>query len=87
MDPREIVPRLLTRSQAAAYCSLSVRRFSEWVSTGKIPGPIPGTNDWDWRAIDAAMDKNSGFNTPATQEDAFDAWKRGRDEKKAPGHR
>jgi hypothetical protein len=34
-----IVPRLLTREQAAAYCGLSVRDFSEWVKSGKLPGP------------------------------------------------
>jgi hypothetical protein len=87
LDPREIVPRLLTRRQAAAYCGLSVRSFSEWVIAGKMPGPIPGTNHWDWRAINAVLDKASGLEKSATQEDAFDTWKRGRDEKKAPRHR
>ena len=87
MAPKEIVPRLLTRSQAAAYCSLSVRSFSEWVRAGKMPAPIAGTGRWDWRAIDAALDKASGLEKSATQEDAFDTWKRGRDEKEASGHR
>jgi hypothetical protein len=40
-----------------------------------------------WRAIDAALDKASGLEKSTTQEDAFDTWKRGRDEKEASGHR
>jgi hypothetical protein len=82
-----IAPRLLTRGQAAAYCSLSARSFSEWVKIGKMPGPISGTARWDRRAIDAALDEASGLEVPAGREDAFETWKRGRDEKRAPRHR
>jgi hypothetical protein len=82
-----IAPRLLTRRQAAAYCCLSARSFSEWVKAGKMPGPISGTTRWDRRAIDAVLDKASGLEVPAAQEDAFDTWKRGKDEKRAPRHR
>ena len=76
-----IAPRLLTREQAAAYCGLSTRGFSEWVKAGKMPGPIPGTARWDRRAIDAVLDKASGLETRGAQEDAFDRWKRERHEK------
>ncbi len=74
-----IAPRLLTREQAAAYCGVSARGFSEWVKTGKMPGPIPGTARWDRRAIDAVLDKASRLE--GTQEDAFEKWKRERHEK------
>jgi predicted DNA-binding transcriptional regulator AlpA len=77
-----IAPRLLTREQAAAYCGLSVHGFSEWVKTGKMPGPILGTARWDRRAIDAVLDKASGLETCGAQEDAFDRWKREKHEKR-----
>ncbi len=76
-----IAPRLLTREQAAAYCGLSTRGFTEWVRAGKMPGPILGTTRWDRRAMDAVLDKASGLETVGTQEDAFDRWKRGKHEK------
>ena len=82
-----IAPRLLTREQAAAYCSISARSFSEWVKAGRLPGPISGTTRWDRRAIDAALDKASGLEVPAAREDAFDTWKRGKDEKRAARYR
>ncbi len=76
-----IAPRLLTREPAAAYCALSTRGFSEWIKSGKIPGPIPGTVRWDRYAIDAVLDKASGLETGGAQEDAFDRWKREKHEK------
>jgi hypothetical protein len=56
-----IIPRVLSRDQAAAYCGISPRAFSEWVRLGRIPQPIPGTCRWDLRAIDAALDSASGI--------------------------
>jgi predicted DNA-binding transcriptional regulator AlpA len=67
-----IAPRLLTREQAAAYCGLSVHGFSEWVKTGRLPGPIAGTARWDLRAIDAALDSLSGIGIGSL---ALDQWK------------
>jgi predicted DNA-binding transcriptional regulator AlpA len=57
-----IVPRLLTREQAATYCGLSVNGFSEWVKSGRLPGPIPRTSRWDLKAIDIALDTASGVS-------------------------
>jgi len=73
-----IAPRLLTREQAAAYCGLSVHGFSEWVKSGKLPGPIRGTLRWDRKAIDAAIDQASGLN-PSIGTTAYDEWKALRD--------
>src|ERR1700730_2665117 len=56
-----IMPRVLSRDQAAAYCGISARAFSEWVRLGRLPQPIPGTCRWDLRAIDAALDLASGI--------------------------
>ena len=73
-----IAPRLLTREQAAAYCGLSVHGFSQWVKTGRLPGPIRGTTRWDRKAIDAALDQASGIN-PRTVIAPYDEWKELRD--------
>ena len=73
-------PRLVTRQQAAKYCSLSVQGFSEWVRCGRLPSAIPGTTRWDLKAIDQALDAASGIsNTPAS---ALDRWKAARDARK-----
>ena len=69
-----IAPRLLTREQAAAYCALSVHGFSEWVKSGKLPGPISGTVRWDRKAIDAALDRASGLQT-TLQPSPLEEWK------------
>jgi predicted DNA-binding transcriptional regulator AlpA len=67
-----IAPRLLTREQAAAYCGLSVNGFSDWIKSGRLPGPIAGTARWDLRAIDAALDSASGIGIGSL---ALDQWK------------
>lgn len=56
-----ILPRLLSRAEAAVYCGLSCQGFSAWVKNGRLPGPIAGTARWDLRAIDAALDSLSGI--------------------------
>ena len=73
-----IAPRLLKREQAAAYCGLSVRGFSEWVKTGRLPGPIRGTTRWDRKAIDSALDQASGID-PRIETAPYDEWKALRD--------
>lgn len=66
-------PRGLTREVAAAYCGLSPEGLDDWVKRGLVPGPIPGTQRWDRRAIDVALDRASGI--APTPETAFDEWK------------
>jgi predicted DNA-binding transcriptional regulator AlpA len=71
-----IQPRLLTREQAANYCALSPQGFSDWVKKGRIPRPIPNTNRWDLKVIDAALNSLSGNLTEGTSEISdFDRWK------------
>ena len=71
-----IQPRLLTRQQAADYCSLSPSSFSNWVRLGKLPHPLPGTTRWDLKAIDLALDKLSGLHTePETSSSPLDEWR------------
>jgi hypothetical protein len=69
----EMRPRLLSRSQAACYCSVSTGTFSNWVRCGKLPLPLSGTRRWDVKAIDVALDTMSGL---APQElSALDEWR------------
>lgn len=53
------LPRVLDRTIAAAYCSLTPSGFSSWVREGRLPGPLPGTKRLDRRALDAALDRIS----------------------------
>jgi hypothetical protein len=70
----DILPRLVSREQAAAYCSLSVQAFSAWTRAGRLPGALPGTARWDLRAIDRALDSLSGFPA-AAEESPLDDWR------------
>ena len=45
-------PRLLTKSEAAAYCRCSLSAFDDWIRRGIMPSSIPGTHRWDRKAID-----------------------------------
>jgi hypothetical protein len=77
MSARAVVgpihPRGLTREDAAAYCGLAPEGFDQWVKRGLVPGPIPGTQRWDRKAIDLALDRASGLDT--IKGSAFDTWK------------
>lgn len=73
-----IIPRCLSREEAAAYCGCeTVRAFDEWVRKGIVPRPIPGTTKWDRLAIDDALDRFRS-NAPSIQADPYEAWKAGR---------
>src|SRR3954449_11912493 len=69
----EMRPRLLSRSQAACYCSVSTGTFSNWVRSGKVPPPLSGTRRWDVKAIDIALDTMSGLRRQESS--ALDEWR------------
>jgi hypothetical protein len=69
-----IAPRLLTREQAAAYCGVGLTTFTAWVRRGIVPGPVHRTHRWDIKAIDAALDAQSGLDAKLEGE-ALDQWK------------
>lgn len=47
---------LLTTAEAAQYFRFSATTFRAKVKAGKLPGPIPGTNNrWDRRVLDQHM--------------------------------
>ena len=76
-------PRGLSREVGAAYCGLTPEGFDQWVKRGILPGPIPGTQRWDRKAIDLALDRASGLQLP--QDDLtrspYDQWKKRREDR------
>lgn len=79
----EIAPRLLSKAQAAAYCSLSQARFDRWRRDGMMPNPLPGTARWDRVDIDAAIEDLKKLGKlaapakappPPVEEDPLAAW-------------
>jgi hypothetical protein len=64
--------RCLSRAAAAHYCGVSKSGFDEWVRRGIVPGP--GTQRWDRKAIDLALDRASGIET-IKDRTLFDEWK------------
>lgn len=54
-----IVPRGLTRAEAAAYVGLSARSFSARVRESKLPPAHPVTGRWDRAALDRALGPTS----------------------------
>ena len=72
-----IAPLLLTREQAAAYCGVGVTTFTAWVRRGIVPGPVSGTQRWDRKAIDGALDALSRIDDEF-ELNALDQWKAAR---------
>lgn len=74
--PAAVAPRLMSRSEAAAYCGITPSAFADWQRRGIMPGPLPGTRRWDRAAVDRALDKASGVQSVAPAETAYQRWKR-----------
>jgi len=74
--------RCVPLSDAAAYCGLSESGFLDWVRREIVPGPINGTQRYDLRAIDAALDRLSGLEgvdkMSAAEMSAYEAWQAAR---------
>lgn len=75
-----MTPRLLTKSQVAEYCGISLSGVSNWIVKGKLPCPLPGTRKWDRVAIDQSLDKLSKISPiesdESSKEDDFTKWRR-----------
>ena len=72
--PLAIMPRLVCREEAAAYCGLSPQGFSSWIKLGRLPESIAHTNRWDLKAIDMALDSLSGVTIDASLS-PLDEWR------------
>jgi hypothetical protein len=73
-------PRGLTREDAAAYCGLTPEGFDDWVKRGVVPGPIAGTQRWDRKAIDLALDRASGIQSASGDAvSPYEEWRRRRE--------
>jgi hypothetical protein len=69
-------PRLLNKSQAAAYCGATLPTFGKWIARGLIPKALP-MRRWDRKALDLALDKMSGLIVEsAPKESALEKWRR-----------
>jgi hypothetical protein len=78
-------PRGLSKRQAAAYVGCQTEAaFDRWRQLGIVPPPIPGTNRWDKKALDLALDKASGLPSDASDGDdtsPYQRWRAGRAKK------
>ena len=70
--PLGVMPRGLSRVQAAEYIGVSPTKFDELVGDGRMPKPkrVDARRLWDTRALDRAFDRLDG------EADAEDAWGR-----------
>lgn len=54
--------RGLSKQEAADYCGCdTLAAFDSWRRKGIVPDAIPGTNRWDRKALDLALDRASGL--------------------------
>jgi predicted DNA-binding transcriptional regulator AlpA len=64
--PDRMMPRLLSRKEAALYVGLSPGAFDVEVAVGTFPSPFllkrTRRRLWDIRALDATMDKAAGLS-------------------------
>jgi hypothetical protein len=74
--------RGLTKQEAAEYCGCNtLAAFDQWRAKGIVPPPIPGTNRWDRKALDLALDRASGLPSDggsAVEASAYKKWRAGR---------
>jgi hypothetical protein len=71
-----VVPRGMTKEVAANYCGCeSKAAFDAWVRKGIVPGPIPGTQRWDLKAIDLWLDRASSLEPTTASSDPLAEWK------------
>lgn len=67
-------PRLLSRTEAAAYCGFKPTAFGEHVRSGRLPPAMPGLKKWDRKALDMFLDQASGIAKPEATNDNVDPW-------------
>lgn len=59
--------RLQTKDGICAYLGgIKPSTYDNWQAKGIVPGPVPGTNRYDIRAHDLALDRAGGIDKIAT---------------------
>lgn len=57
--------RLMTKEGICTYLGgITPSTYDNWHAKGIVPGPVRGTNRYDVRAHDAALDRASGLAQP-----------------------
>jgi len=71
--PPSLVPRGLSRAQAAEYIGVGVTKFDEMVDDGRMPRPkrIDGRIVWDRIKLDEAFDALDDEGGPSNEWDAL----------------
>lgn len=73
------LPRLMSKDGICAYLGgISTATYDQWAAKGIVPGPMRGTNRYDVRAHDIALDRWSGLTEAQRGESALSAWKNGK---------
>lgn len=54
-----MIPRMMKRTTAAAYCDLSIATFEREINAGRLPSPVILGNREHWcrNALDRALDQ------------------------------
>lgn len=71
-----VVPRGLSRTEAAAYVGLSPSAFSEARKKRIYPNPTLPGGRYDRRLLDQAMNRLSGINSESDATTPLEAWRR-----------
>ncbi|MEY9427023.1 hypothetical protein ABH975_002338 [Bradyrhizobium ottawaense] len=75
-DNRRASARGMTKEDAAIYCGCATTAALDvWIRKGIVPGAIPGTNRWDRKAIDLALDRVSNIVESAPAGSLLAEWK------------
>jgi hypothetical protein len=62
MTLARLLPRLVTKDSICSYLGeISTATYDKWQARGIVPGPVPGTNRYDVKAHDKALDRCSGL--------------------------
>jgi hypothetical protein len=57
-----LVPRLVNKERICGFLGeISAATYDKWQARGYVPGPMPGTNRYDVKAHDKAIDACSGL--------------------------
>ncbi|MGJ4928113.1 hypothetical protein ACQR1I_16720 [Bradyrhizobium sp. HKCCYLS2038] len=73
---RMMQARVLSKAEAATYCGCkTLAAFDSWRAKGIIPDALPGTNRWDRKALDIALDRASGLVTGSAELTPYQRWK------------